>query len=76
MSSGRVDLRTMKRTGKTRLRFYNVYPDQLETVQTALRIARRESGTEHDTVALESICIHFLTTFSVPSEAQIDEQDV
>jgi len=60
MASGKVDVRLTKRTGKYRLRFYGVAPDQLETILNALRFARDEIDTEHDTVALEGMCILFM----------------
>jgi len=50
----------MKRTGKARLRFYNVAPDHLEIILTALKMCREELDTEYDTVALEAICLHYL----------------
>jgi hypothetical protein len=31
-------------------------------IMNALEIARNELGTEHDSVALDAICIHFLST--------------
>jgi len=59
---GKVDIRTMKRTGKARLRFYGVAPDHLEIILEALKLAREEFNTEYDTVALDSICMHFLNS--------------
>ena len=64
MSSGRVDIRTIKRTGKARLRFYGVAPDHLEMILAALEVARKDLNTEFDTVALEGICMHYLNTQS------------
>ena len=63
MTSGKVDIRTMKRTEKARLRFYNVYPEQSEIILAALEKARESTGSKHDTVALEAICIHFLSSY-------------
>ena len=59
---GKVDVRVMKNSEKARLRFYNVYPDQLETIQIALEKARTEAPTHSDTVALEMICLDFIST--------------
>ncbi len=66
MAKGRVDIRVMKNTDKARLRFYNVFPDLLETILAALEWARQEAGTHSDTVALEAICMHFLATYPRP----------
>ena len=55
-----VDRRTMQRTGKTRLRFYDCHREQLEVVLAALEKARNEGETQHDTRALELICAHYL----------------
>lgn len=63
MANGRVDIRVMKRTGKARLRFYDVYPGHLEMVLAALEMAREDSGTHSDTVALDAICTHFLVSY-------------
>jgi crossover junction endodeoxyribonuclease RuvC len=41
--------------GSTRLAF-TLYPDQLEVVREALDEAKREGGTESDSVALEYLC--------------------
>ena len=60
MSAKRVDIRQMQRTGKRRLRFYDVFPDQLPQIEAALEKARQEMGTDHDTQALEMICVHYL----------------
>ena len=64
---GKVDVRTMKKNGMTRLRFYNVYPDQKEMILLALQKARTEMGTEHDTVALDAICLNYLSGAIVKS---------
>jgi Rieske Fe-S protein len=63
MPNGQVDIRRTK-DGKRRLRFYAVADDQLETILSALRIARHESGTAYDCVALDAICTHFLATYA------------
>ena len=55
-----VDVRTVD--GKARLRFYGVAEDQLETIQLALKITRVWAGTQHDSVALDAICQHFLSS--------------
>ncbi len=64
MSSMKVDYRKIKASGKTRLRFPDVHEDQLDLILQALEVAGEAMGTEHGTVALEAICLHFLTTFS------------
>lgn len=75
MGSGKVDVRIMQRNAKARLRFYNVAPDQLEVIMNALEIARNELGTGHDTVALDAICIHFLSTFPAFAAASFCSKD-
>ena len=60
MAHGKVDTRTMRRTGLKRLRFYDLHEDQREVIQAALDHARTEAETEHDTVALTAICVHYL----------------
>jgi hypothetical protein len=59
--SGKVDVRFCKRTGKFRMRFYSVAPDQLETILLALKHARKLGETDYDSVALEFICMHYLS---------------
>lgn len=65
MAYGRVDVRVRESTGKARLRFYGVAEDQLENILYGLEVARQASGTEFDSVALDGIITHFLTTFDV-----------
>lgn len=60
MPSGKVDVRVYQKTGKARLRFYGVAPDQLETILLALKFVREELKTEHDTVALEGLALNYL----------------
>jgi len=62
MSSGKMDERLTKRTGKYRLRFYAVAPDQLEIIKLALKLAREECNTNFDSVALDAICLEFIAT--------------
>ena len=64
MASGKVDIRTNQKTGKARMRFYGVCADQLEIILPALDHARSELGTAHDTVALEGICLGYLSSVS------------
>jgi len=63
MASGKVDIRIMKHTDKARLRFYDVYPEQLELILAAIERAREGTGSINDTVALEAICMHFLSSY-------------
>jgi hypothetical protein len=60
MQAKTVDVRTYSNTGLTRLRFHGVHPDQLETILYALERARSIQGTQHDSVALDLICLTFL----------------
>lgn len=62
MTKGRMDKRTMNRNGLTRLRFYDVNSERLKTIESALAKSRAEGETEHDTVALEYICQHYLAS--------------
>lgn len=61
---GAVDVRHSKRTGRARLRFYEVALDQLSTIELALAQARVELDTPWDSVALEAICMTYLSTRS------------
>ena len=61
--NGRVNTKFNPKRGYHRFRFYPVYPDQAETILQALAVAREASGTKFDSVALENICMHFLSTF-------------
>lgn len=60
MAHGKVDTRAMRKTGLKRIRFYDVHEDQRELIMDALKKARGEAETEHDTVALTGICLHYL----------------
>lgn len=60
--SGKVDVRYRDSTGKYRLRFYAVAPDHLNTISSALCVARQLGQTAFDSVALELICMQFLVT--------------
>lgn len=60
MSRGKVDTRVMRKTSLKRIRFYDVHEDQRELIMDALKKARDEAETEHDTVALTGICLHYL----------------
>src|ERR1700741_3652904 len=57
MASGKVDIPTNQKTGKSRLRFYGAAPEQVEIIMAALEQVRQERGTAHDTVALEAMCM-------------------
>jgi hypothetical protein len=49
------------KSGRTRrMRIYSLHDDQIELIQLALEIARRDSDTEYDSVALTNICMDFL----------------
>ena len=61
MPRGRVDIRRSQRDGRYRLRFYGADEDQLEIIQSALKLCREESNTEFDLVALERLAMHFLS---------------
>lgn len=62
MARGKVDVRMNHHTGKARLRFYGVAPDQQESILAALEMAGKEFETLHDSVALEAICLVYLNT--------------
>jgi hypothetical protein len=49
------------RDGTYRLRVYHAHTDHVETIELALKRARQELGTDFDVVALEAICINFLS---------------
>ena len=46
-----------------RCRLNNVHPDQLFIYQKAFELARKDTGSEFDAVALDAICQHFLATY-------------
>ena len=53
------------KTGKTkRMRIYSLHDDQIEVIRAALEIARKQSGTDYDGVALTDICVGYLTSLS------------
>ena len=60
MAHGKVDTRVIRKSRLKRLRFYDVHEDQRELILDALKKARNEAETEHDTVALTGICLHYL----------------
>lgn len=67
----KIDWRLVKGKTKYRGRFYDCHPEQKEVIEDAINKARKESGTKHDTVALELICLNYLTCMAI-SEVQID----
>lgn len=51
------------RSGTTqRIRVYALHEDQVELIKAALEMAREESGTEYDSVALTNICLAYLAS--------------
>ena len=59
--NGKVDVRLHEPSGKYRFRFYGIAPDQKDTILLALERARSELETEYDGVALEAICMGYLS---------------
>ena len=64
MGKGRVNVHYNKKRNCHRFRFQPIYPDQAETILHCLAIAREDGETEYDTVALDYICMHFLSTYT------------
>lgn len=62
MKERKVNIRTNQTTGKARLRFYGIAPDQIDGIVLALEKARKEYETDFDSVALEAICNEYLNT--------------
>jgi hypothetical protein len=60
-ATGKVDVRFSESASKYRLKFYSVAPDQKEIIILALEKARAELGTRFDSVALEAICMNYLS---------------
>jgi hypothetical protein len=60
MSGRRMNKRRC-RDGSWRLRFYHSHDDQVETIELALQRAREEMGTDFDIVAMEAICMNYLS---------------
>jgi hypothetical protein len=69
--SGKVDVRFRESTGKYRLRFYGVAPDQKDTILLALDRARLEAETQYDAVALEAICMQYLAISGVHKTSSV-----
>ena len=55
-----LDIRKCK-SGKYRIRVRNVADDQRELVHLAFKEVMEELGTEYANVALEALCLHYLT---------------
>jgi hypothetical protein len=63
MSGRRVHIRKCKE-GSSRLRFYHVHDDQIETILLALEIAREVGESDFDAVALDRICLWYIVSVS------------
>ena len=63
-TKGRVNVRLNAKRNTYRYRFQPIHPDQATTINLALKIAREGGETEFDSVALEYICMNFLSTFA------------
>ncbi len=58
------------KTGQTqRMRIYSLHDDQIELITAALEIARIQSDTEYDSVALTNICMAYLSGGGPPASA-------
>jgi hypothetical protein len=68
--TGRADVRFRVSTGKYRMRIYAIAPEQLETISLALERARRELSTNYDAVALEALCMNYLSGGSVAGKRE------
>lgn len=64
MSGRRMNRRRCK-DGSWRLRFYHAHDDQVEIIELTLDRAREQMGTEFDVVALEAICMNYLSGANV-----------
>ena len=60
MSGRRMNIRKCQ-DESFRIRIYHLHEDQLETIQIALEKARLEGGSDFDSVALERICMAYLS---------------
>jgi len=60
---GRVNVRYNAKRDSYRYRFQPIYRDQATTINLALEFARGDLNTEYDSVALENICLYFLSTY-------------
>jgi len=58
---GDKDAPTKEEAQKIKTKTFKLHADQLETVDTALERAREEGETEYDTVALDYICMRYLS---------------
>jgi hypothetical protein len=64
MSGRRMNVRKC-RDGSSRVRFYHVHDDQLETIGRALAQARADGESDFDSVALDRICMAYLATLPI-----------
>ena len=64
MSGRRMETRKCK-DGSYRLRLNHAHQDQIESIQLALKIAREESGSDFDAVAIDGICNWYLASVSL-----------
>ena len=53
---------------------FKVYPDQKETIRIALDKAKSEAGTEFDAVALEAICLNYISGEVVKQQPSMKKQ--
>jgi hypothetical protein len=60
MSGRRMNIRKCK-DGSFRIRIYHLHPEQIELIQLALGKARLEGCSDFDSVALERICMAFIS---------------
>jgi hypothetical protein len=60
-AGGVADIESDEEIKKLTTMTFKVYEDQKETVKEALDKAKLESGTEFDNVAIESICMNYLS---------------
>lgn len=51
---------------------FKIFEDQKETLKAAIERAKEENATEHDAVALEAICMHYLEGTVAPLQSVRD----
>jgi hypothetical protein len=61
MSGRRMKVRKCK-DGSLVIRIYHLHEDQIKTIQLALEIARSESQSDFDSVAIDGICMSFISS--------------
>ncbi|MGA8709217.1 MAG: hypothetical protein WB646_19780 [Steroidobacteraceae bacterium] len=58
--------------GSFRSRIYHLHTDQIATIELGLKAARSELNTDYDSVALDAICMNYLSGGNVAEQWSLD----